>query len=116
MDRLYGLRGSRAAPDFSDCQEQGLLSAAVPRPLGGGVASLLWEHRLGRVGLSSQRARDLSSCGLKALESRLSGCGASLLSGMWGLPRPGIKHLSSARAGDFLPLCHQETPRWHLMI
>ena len=47
---------------------------------------------------------------MTALESRLSGRGPLLLSGMWDLPRPGIKHLSSALAGDSLPLCHQGNP------
>ena len=37
-------------------------------------------------------AHGLSSCGLWALERRLSSCGtqASLLRGMWNLPRPGL--------------------------
>ena len=46
----------------------------------------------------------LSSCGLQALERRLSSCGAraSLLLGMWDLPGPGIEPVSPALAGRFL--------------
>ena len=46
----------------------------------------------------------LSSCGLQALERRLSSCGtrASLLRGMWDLPGPGLKPVSPALAGGFL--------------
>ena len=46
----------------------------------------------------------LSSHGLRALESRLSSCGARawLLHGMWDLPGPGNEPMSSALAGIFL--------------
>ena len=46
----------------------------------------------------------LSSCGLQALERRLSSCGAraQLLRGMWDLPRPGLEPTSPALAGGFL--------------
>ena len=46
----------------------------------------------------------LSSCGLPALERRLSSCGsrAQLLHSMWDLPRPGIEPVSPALAGRFL--------------
>ena len=49
-------------------------------------------------------AHGLSSCGLGALEHRLSSCGtqASLLRGMWDLPRPGLEPVSPALAGKFL--------------
>ena len=49
-------------------------------------------------------ARGLSSCGLRALECRLSSCGAwaLLLRGMWDLPGPGLKPMSPALAGGFL--------------
>ena len=48
-------------------------------------------------------ARRLSSCGLRALEHRLSSCiRAQLLCGMWDLPRPGLKPVSPALAGGFL--------------
>ena len=48
-------------------------------------------------------ARGLSSCGSRALEHRLSSCGAqaSLLCGMWDLPGTGIKPMSPALAGGF---------------
>ena len=49
-------------------------------------------------------ARGLSSCVSQALEHRLSSCGtwASLLHGMWDLPRPGIGPVSPALAGGSL--------------
>ena len=49
-------------------------------------------------------AHELSSCGLQALERRLSSCGAraELLHGMWGLPGPGIEPVSPVLAGRFL--------------
>ena len=49
-------------------------------------------------------ARGLSSCGLRAVEYRLSSCGAQaqLLCGMWDLPGPGLKPMSPALAGRFL--------------
>ena len=49
-------------------------------------------------------ARRLSSCGLQALEHKLSSCSAraQLLRGMWDLPRPGLEPVSSALAGRFL--------------
>ena len=49
-------------------------------------------------------ARRLSSCGLQALECRLSSCGAraQLPLGMWDLPRPGLEPVSPELAGGFL--------------
>ena len=49
-------------------------------------------------------ARGFSSCGSRALESRLSSCGARayLLRSMWDLPRPGLEPVSPALAGGFL--------------
>ena len=49
-------------------------------------------------------ARGLSSFGPRALEHRLSSCGAQaeLLRGMWDLPGPGIEPVSPALAGGFL--------------
>ena len=49
-------------------------------------------------------ARGLSSCGLQALECRLSSCGAraQLLRGMWDLPGPGLEPVFPALAGGFL--------------
>ena len=49
-------------------------------------------------------AHGLSSYGSRAVEHRLSSCGrrASLLCGMWDLPRPGLKPVFPALAGGFL--------------
>ena len=49
-------------------------------------------------------ARGLNSCGLRALERRLSsrGARARLLHGMWDLPGPGLEPVSPALAGGFL--------------
>ena len=46
----------------------------------------------------------LSSCGLRALERRLSSCSAraQLLCSMWDLPGPGLEPVSSSSAGGFL--------------
>ena len=46
----------------------------------------------------------LSSCGSRALERRLSSCGAQayLLRGMWDLPGPGLEPVSPALTGRFL--------------
>ena len=53
---------------------------------------------------TDSRRAGFSSCGSQALESRLSSCGARalLLHGMWDLPRPGLKPVSPALAGEFL--------------
>ena len=75
------------------------------------VASFVAEHGLQVRGLQQLRcmglvvvAHGLSSCGLRALERRLSSCGTrvQLLCGMWDLPGPGIKPVSPALAGGFL--------------
>ena len=57
---------------------------------------LLWSTGSRRVGFSS--------CGSRALERRLSTCGAwaQLPRGMWDLPGPGIEHAPPALAGGFL--------------
>ena len=49
-------------------------------------------------------ASGLNSCGLRALERRLSSCGtrALLLRGRWDLPGPGIEPMSPALASRFL--------------
>ena len=49
-------------------------------------------------------AHGLSSCGSRALECRLSSCGAwaQLLCGKWDLPRPGLEPMSPALTGGFL--------------
>ena len=63
--------------------------------------SLWWLLLLQSPG--SRRA-GFSSCGSRALERRLSSCGAQaqLLHGMWDLPRPGMEPVSPALAGGFL--------------
>ena len=68
------------------------------------VASLVVEHRLQGVWTSVVVTRGLSSCGLRALEHRLSSCGAwaQLRRGMWDLPAPGIEPVFPALAGGFL--------------
>ena len=80
---------------FSSCSERGLLFVAVSRLLIA-VASFVAERRL--------QARGLSSCGSRALECRLSTCGARayLLRGTWDLPGPGLEPVSPALAGGFL--------------
>ena len=62
--------------------------------------SLRWLLLLWSMG---SRPVGFSSCGLKALERRLSSCGAraQLLRGMWDLPRPGLEPMSPALAGGF---------------
>ena len=89
---IFGCIGSSCcAQAFSSCDEQGLLFVAVHGLLIA-VASLVAEHGLwvrGRQQLwhvgSVVVARGLSSCGLWALECRLSSCGAraQLLHSMW---------------------------------
>ena len=53
---------------------------------------------------SGSRCVGFGSCGSRALERRLSSCGARalLLRGMWDLPRPGLEPMSPALAGGFL--------------
>ena len=63
--------------------------------------SLRWLLLLQSTG---SRHVGFSSCGSRALEHRLSSCGApaQLLRSMWDLPRPGLKPMSLALAGGFL--------------
>ena len=58
-----------------------------------GGFSLLWSM--------GSRCADFSSCGSRALECRLTSCGARalLLRGMWDLPVPGIEPVLPALAG-----------------
>ena len=77
---VLGLRFCARA--FSSCGKWGPLFIAVRGPLTI-VASLVVEHRL--------QTRRLSSCGSRA----------SLLRGMWDLPRPGLEPVSPALAGRF---------------
>ena len=63
--------------------------------------SLRWLLLLRSTG--SRRA-GFSSCGSRALQRRLSSCGAraQLLRSMWDLPGPGLEPVSHALAGGFL--------------
>ena len=67
------------------------------------VASLVVEHGALGAWASVVVALRLSSCGSRAPEHRFSSCGAwaSLLRGMWDLPRPGLEPVSPALAGGF---------------
>ena len=87
---------------FSSCGEQGLLFVEAHRLLIA-VASHCGARALG-ARASVVVACGLSSCGLQALERRLSSCGtwAYLLHGMWDLPGPGLEPVSPALAGRFL--------------
>ena len=60
---------------------------------------LLWSRGSRRAGFSS--------CGSRALECRLSSCGARayLLRGMWDLPGPGLEPVSPVLAGGFFNHC-----------
>ena len=87
---------------FSSCGECGLLFIVVR-----GLLIVVASHcRAGGLGTRTSvvGACRLSSCGLQALEHRLSSCGAraSLLCGMWDLPGPGLEPVSPALAGGFL--------------
>ena len=87
----------------SSCDERGLFFVAV-RGLLIAVACLCCGARALGTLASVVAARGLSSCGLWALEHRLSSCGARayLLHGMWDLPGPGLEPVSPALAGRFL--------------
>ena len=87
---------------FSSCGERGLLFVAV-RGLFTGGFSCCGARALG-ARASVVVAHRLSSCGLWALERKLSSCGtrAWLLRGMWDLPRPGLEPVSPALAGGVL--------------
>ena len=98
---VLGLRC--CTPALPSCGEQGLLFVAEHGLLIV-VASLVVEHRLQAPRASVIVARELSSCGSRALERRLSSCGAraQLLRGMCDLPGPGFEPVSLALAGGFL--------------
>ena len=67
------------------------------------VASFV-ERRLYVLQALVAAVQGLSSCGLRALEHRLSSCGtqAWLFCGIWDLPDPRIKPVSLALQGGFL--------------
>ena len=97
---VLGLRCCRWA--FSSCGERGLLFVAVCRLLIA-VAPRCRARALG-TRASVVAAHGLSSCGSWALELRLRSCGAqaSLLRGMWDLPRPGLEPMPPALGDIFL--------------
>ena len=76
------------------------------------AASLVVGHRLWSLPASVVAVCGLSSCASRALEHRINSCGtqASLLQGMWNLPRPGIKPMSPTVAGEFLTTKQQGSP------
>ena len=61
---------------------------------------------------TGSRRTGFSSCGLRALERRLSSCDAwdQLLRSMWDLPGPGLEPVSPALAGGFLTTVPTEKP------
>ena len=87
---------------FSSCGEQGLLFVGVHGLLIV-VASRCRAQALG-TRASVIVARSPSSCGSRALERRLSSCGAQaeLLHSLWDLPGPGLEPMSPELAGGFL--------------
>ena len=93
---------------FFGCVGSSLLRRLSVGEASGGYSSLrcagfsLWWLLL--LWSTGSRHAGFSSCGSWALERRLSSCGAwaSLLRGMWDLPRPGIEPVSPALAGGFL--------------
>ena len=93
---------------FSSCIERGLLFVVVHGLLIA-VASHCGSFSCCGAWAPGSRASvvvacGLSSCGLRALERRLSSCGAraQLLRSPWDLPRPGLEPVSPALAGGFL--------------
>ena len=60
-------------------------------------------------------AGGLSSCGPRALERRVSSCGAwaQLLRGLWDLPGPGHEPVSPALAGGFLTTAPPGKPYYY---
>ena len=77
--------------------------------------SLQWLLLLQSTG---SRHMGFSSCGSRALEHRLSSCGAraSLLHGMWALPRPGLEPVSPALAGGFLTTAPSGKSSHHIFL
>ena len=92
---LFGCIGSSCcARAFSSFGERGYSSLRCTG------FSLRWLLLLRSTG---SRRMGFSSCGVRALERRLSSCGAwaSLLRGMWDLPGSGLEPMSPALAGWF---------------
>ena len=89
---------------FSSCSEHKLLSSYWCT--GFSLWWLLLSQSTGSryMWASTVAAHWLTSCGIWALELRLSSCGSHiyLIYIMWNLPGPGIRHMSPALAGRFL--------------
>ena len=97
---MLGLHG---CADFPLVAERGGRSpVAVCEPLAG-AASAVGEHGLQGTLPSAAAAHGLSSGGSRAMEHRLSSCGARVqpLHGVWDPPRPGPEPMSAAMAGGF---------------
>ena len=64
-------------------------------------------------GVLASHCAGFSCCGARALEHRLSSCGAQaqLLCGMWDPPGPGLEPCSLHGQADSQPLRHQGSPR-----
>ena len=62
---------------------------------------------------TGSRCMGFSSCGLRALECRLSSCGAQaqLLHYMWDHPGPGLEPVSPALAGRFSTIVPPRKPK-----
>ena len=100
---VFGCSGSSLlCTAFSSCGELGLLIATVRRPLTV-VASPAEEHGLQACRLQQLRHAGSVVVARRALERRLSSCGARAqsLHGMWDPPGPGIEPVSLALAGGF---------------
>ena len=76
--------------------------------------SLRWLLLLWSMG---SRCTGFSSFGSRAVEHRLSSCGARawLLCGMWGLPGPGLEPVSPALAGGFLTTTPPGMPNRYIL-
>ena len=101
----WGLRCCTWA--FSSCSKWGLLFAVRGLLIGW---LLLWQS-------TGSRHTGFSSCGSRALDHRLSSCGAraELLHGMWDLLRPGLRPTSPALAGRFLTTAPPGKP-WTMVL
>ena len=97
---------------FSSCGERGLLFIVVHGLLIA-VASLCCRTWALGTQASVVVAHGLSICGSRALEHRLSSCGAQayLLRSMWDLPGPGFEPVSPTLAGGFLTTVPPEKSR-----
>ena len=84
---------------FSSCSEQELLCCSAQASHCGGFSC--YRAQASGTWASGVAACRLSSYGSRALEYKLSSCGAwaEVLQDMWNLPRPGIELMSPALAG-----------------